>query len=660
MDRTTIMSLPVHEAYGAVRHDYFFRTDREAFNSIIELSDFAKKQGVKAMLDREYPDIGSKNIIVNIIDGNPYVIDGNRHCVSLLMADPYITFGDLEALCPGILRIWHAGVEEGKNSAENPYEVYIPIDVDISSVPGAHRGIDYFKDPPAPTNIVPGSFPPDSELLPEDDRGCRLSDTVSRLQRMIRFGEAPRELPEQKPVEYPVEGGNIYIDTRRGLVVECDKSVTKAVIPERIGDFDIIGIHFFAFSNCAQLESVTVPDSVVHIGKSAFYGCVGLKDVSLSGNVVNGGWEIFSHCDGLEHIELPQGMKEVYPMMFMFCKNLKSVYIPDSVSFIAFNAFTFCEKLETVRLPAGVDISNQAFSDCGSLKKVYFEGTRSCWDSLNMGYGNDALRSAEVIIEGEMQKAANVAASSEPEFEYCQGSGGYGSASPNLPWLTAGGTIYIDSVKGQLLDSDQDFSGSLNMSSIPCGTHICGIGQDAFNRRTGLSDIHFSDSVSFIGNAAFYGCDGLSFVTMPPRLEILGDDAFGNCSRLLSVIFPGGRNKEVTIGGGAFARCEKLTSVTFLGNVNSIGGGAFYDCKMLMSITFGGSLKSIGAHAFSGCDSLVSITLPDDIQRIEESAFDRCGNLCLVHFMGSREQWERVSVAPGNEILKNAEICFLN
>lgn len=454
MNKDELMNYPLRDACGAVRHDHFFKTDKDAFNSIIELSDFAKTMGAKAMLRREYPDTGSKNIIVNIIDGKPYVIDGNRHCVSLLIAEPDLTFGDLEALRPGILRVWQAGVEEGKNTPEEPYEVYIPIDVDISGIPGARQGTDYFKDPPAPTNIVPGSFPPNSRLLPERDRGRPLGETVDSLLQALDPGQLSDELPDPEP--------------------------------------------------------------------------------------------------------------------------------------------------------------------------------------------------------------APVSTSQEPAYEYFPGSGGYGSGAANLPCKTDGGTVYIDTVRGQLLDSDEDISGTLCLSMLPCNTRICSIGQDAFNRRTKLSGIVFSDTVTFIGNAAFYGCDRLSIVTMPPRLEFLGDDAFGSCGDLLSVIFPGSANAPaLNIGGGAFARCEKLTSVTFLGNVNSIGSGAFYDCKKLMSVTFNGAVTSIDSHAFSGCSCLVSITLPPGIRRIGEGAFDRCENLLEVRFMGTREQWQSISIASGNDTLMNAEIRFL-
>ena len=267
------------------------------------------------------------------------------------------------------------------------------------------------------------------------------------------------------------------------------------------------------------------------------------------------------------------------------------------------------------------------------------------------------LKDAEVFfLDSEPETDA---ALPEPDPEYFNRSGGYGISSPNLPCRTDGGTVYIDTVKGQLLDSDEDFRGSLYLPLQDCNTRICAIGQDAFNRRTRLTNIVFPDTVTFIGNAAFYGCSGLSTITMPPKLEFLGNDAFGSCTGLLSVIFPGSsKSRGLNIGGGAFARCEKLTSVTFLGSVDSIGSGAFYDCKKLMNVTFNSTVDSIDAYAFSGCDCLVSITLPAGLRLIGEGAFDRCENLTEVRFMGTREQWQNISISPGNDALENADVRF--
>ena len=46
-------------------------------------------------------------------------------------------------------------------------------------------GTDYFKNPPAPTAIVPGSFRSDSLLLSEMDRGRPLEETVQAVKDFL-------------------------------------------------------------------------------------------------------------------------------------------------------------------------------------------------------------------------------------------------------------------------------------------------------------------------------------------------------------------------------------------------------------------------------------------------------------------------------------------
>lgn len=186
MDRKSLLTFPVARACGAPGHHHYFTTHRETALSILAMADISRQQGLAQMLLWEYTNPRTKNIIVNNIDGQVFLVDGNRHCVAALLADPTLTFGDLEAARPGILRIWQAGVEAGRNTHENPYDVYIPADIDISRIPEARLGMDYFKNPPTPTAIVPGSFRADSPLLSETDRGRLLAETVQAVKAFLR------------------------------------------------------------------------------------------------------------------------------------------------------------------------------------------------------------------------------------------------------------------------------------------------------------------------------------------------------------------------------------------------------------------------------------------------------------------------------------------
>ncbi|MCE2604317.1 leucine-rich repeat domain-containing protein, partial [Pseudomonas aeruginosa] len=59
----------------------------------------------------------------------------------------------------------------------------------------------------------------------------------------------------------PVEGGSIYFDRNSGAIVDCDKGVTKAVVPAEVEGSAVTSIGERAFSDCAALEQVELPDS---------------------------------------------------------------------------------------------------------------------------------------------------------------------------------------------------------------------------------------------------------------------------------------------------------------------------------------------------------------------------------------------------------------
>jgi len=178
MNKHDVMKSYVGFACGAPRHHHKFTTTQHISNGIMEMVKYGRRWGLKDLLWREYPDNCGKNIIVNIIDGKPYLVDGNTHTVALLAVKPDLTFGELECLRPGLVRIWFAGVEEGINGPENPYDVYIPAEIDASQIPEVHLGTDFFKDPPAPAYIVPADFPADSQRLNSTDRGYPLYQTA--------------------------------------------------------------------------------------------------------------------------------------------------------------------------------------------------------------------------------------------------------------------------------------------------------------------------------------------------------------------------------------------------------------------------------------------------------------------------------------------------
>ena len=66
--------------------------------------------------------------------------------------------------------------------------------------------------------------------------------------------------------EYEVDDGKVTIKRYKGADGDL-------VIPDTIGDLPVTTIGYYAFSGCAGLTSITLPNSITTIGDRAFPDC---------------------------------------------------------------------------------------------------------------------------------------------------------------------------------------------------------------------------------------------------------------------------------------------------------------------------------------------------------------------------------------------------
>ena len=184
-----------------------------------------------------------------------------------------------------------------------------------------------------------------------------------------------------------------------------------------------------------------------------------------------------------------------------------------------------------------------------------------------------------------------------------------GTCGDNLTWtLNTKDSTLVISGTGEMANysylSPAPWSGyKIYIKYVILPDGLTSIGEEAFNKCSGLTSITIPNSVTSIGNNAFAGC-GLTSVTLGKNLTSIGDGAFHDCHSLTSITIP---NSVTEIGADAFSSCYRLTSVTIPNSVKSIGNGAFGGCSGLTSITIPNSVTSIGYGAFSSCSSLKSI-----------------------------------------------------
>ena len=180
------------------------------------------------------------------------------------------------------------------------------------------------------------------------------SNTAEIVEGRVLGLPSPKgDLVIPESVEY--EGKTYRVTTIGGYAfAECPE-LTSVTIPNSI---DTIRYGAFRLNN--QLRSIVIPNSVVYIGDNAFYGCQNLESVTLSKNLSFLSEGLFLGS-GLRKIDIPKKVKEIKQSAFMGTK-LTSVTIPDNVVSIGSSAFTNCDELSEVSL--GNSVSLQIVMSC--------------------------------------------------------------------------------------------------------------------------------------------------------------------------------------------------------------------------------------------------------------------------------------------------------
>jgi len=174
------------------------------------------------------------------------------------------------------------------------------------------------------------------------------------------------------------EGSTIYYDVKEktAIVVSGDNKYTGNIsIPSRVSnggiDYTVTEIGSFAFYECSDLESVTLPSSLESIGMYSFTKCTSLRTISIPNHVSSIGTYAFWGCVNIVSLTLPSALKSIESHTFYECRNLKSMTIPYGVRRIGSHAFEGCRMMANVSIPNSVNaIESFAFDGCSSLSSL--------------------------------------------------------------------------------------------------------------------------------------------------------------------------------------------------------------------------------------------------------------------------------------------------
>ena len=325
----------------------------------------------------------------------------------------------------------------------------------------------------------------------------------------------------------------------------------------------VTSIGYWAFANCTNLKTISLPDGITLIEADAFYNS-GLTSIVLPNSVTEVQESAFSNCKQLASCDLGRGIKHIGKNCFWDCTALKSLKWSDC--------------LETIGSGCFISWGSGSSSDVGKIPlqdTLVFPATFRSMDEIFSCYTN-----VKVVIWNARR----------PE-----GSG-----------------------MGPLYNYYHSYD------EIIVGDEVEVIPTNLFRDQRKIDTIMLPESVESIGQNAFNGCTKLAYVNIPEKVLSIGKAAFYNCAALTSLELPESISE---IYGSTFYGCKSLTRIHIPGGVTTIGESAFVNCPALDSIVLPSELTMIGGSAFSGIGLQDTLVIPDKVVAISSNAFENWSSL---------------------------------
>ena len=463
---------------------------------------------------------------------------------------------------------------------------------------------------------------------------------------------------------------NDYNCTAPWYDAELRLQIKKAVVNK-----GITYVGTWAFRDCAELTSVSLPAGLEEMGSSVFMDCTSLTSVTIPDGVTFISGDFFRGCTSLKSVTLPDSLRETGGCTFMYCTSLTSVRLPATLLSISWQMFKDCKSLTSLTIPRSVvDVKQDAFSGCTALKNVTYTGTTADWKALTIYSGNEALTRANVRCTGSTVLTAptltlSVSKKGQPTLKWSAVSGAAGyqiwcsydsgdGTGPWYHWLTN-----LDKGTASFTDDRELKKGQTYTYKVRAVTSSGAVG--SFSKEVTFT---YNPAASLAAPTVTAGLDdqGYPALTWPAvpdaaRYEVyraasevtLGDSLFQECENLTDVTLPA---DLTVIGPSMFENCGSLKNVTIPSGVTHIGNAAFAACEALPEIRLPDGMEALGSEAFVGCRAVTKVYIPRSLTSIGEAAFRICEGLTDVYYGGTAAEWAAISVADRNDPLLNAAL----
>jgi len=439
-----------------------------------------------------------------------------------------------------------------------------------------------------------------------------------------------------------IHDGESKIINRNGYLFITDEDGTNYLLGYR-GDPTILTlpdnyngqsykIYRYAFKDCKDLLSITIPVGVTEIEWNAFQGCYQLVEVIDKSNLnINGHW--FDNGGiGENAFYIHSGKSKIVntdDYLFITKENGTNyllgyrgdptvLTLPDSYNGQSYeifnNAFDYCYNLTSVTMGIGVTgIGACAFYHCEALTNIKT---------------NEKIKNINAYA---FAGCFNLTAIKIPDGVTEMGSGVFASCR----------NLISIKIPDSVTEMGNDiFAGCSSLTSIVIPNNVERLSANMFSRCSSLKSVTLGSSVKYIEPEVFYPCRSLTSINVDEKnknYKSIDGNLYSKDGKIL-VQYAGGKKetsftvpKGVTeIGSRAFFDCGYLKNVILPDGLKSIGYVAFMHCVKLQSINLPNSVTEISESAFRSCTSLISIVIPDGVTKIEPWTFYMCESLLSV------------------------------
>ena len=307
----------------------------------------------------------------------------------------------------------------------------------------------------------------------------------------------------------------------------------------------------YAFKSCSELESVTIPESVVGIGYEAFTNCNKLQTVNFNAK------ECLKMGDGENFV-------------FRGSPSIKEINIGNNVKYLPDFAFAYCDKIETITFPQSIKrVGYNAFLDCTSLSKIIYDAYSAEKFDIYAFHNCESIRE---LVFGE--NVNTIADNAFIDFNFL--------TEVKLP-------NSITSI------GSQAFSGCSNLTKVDLPSSLTTINNFAFSG-TKLANINLPGELQIIGSDAFYGCE-FTEITIPENVTNIGEYAFGRCNNLTTIYY---NAKNCVVDSYAFCisgtiKNKSIQKVYIGETVTQIPTSVFINCDNVSYVSIGSNVKQMNA-----------------------------------------------------------------